>query len=187
MNPFKLLCTEYDAIHGTIDDYTSESNVMNFLLQLKMGIENGDFEIIEYTLSELSTWYGKNMTAIIKNPYVSNLDSHKRNAELIKDILSRLKPEDCVVGSKPETDSLSSNEPLIFISHKSDDKAYGNALRNFIAGLGVPKDRIIYTSHELHKIPLDENIFDYLRKISMPICHDYIVVKQIFGESGLPK
>jgi hypothetical protein len=37
-------------------------------------------------------------------------------------------------------------------------------LRNFVAGLGVKDDQLIYTSHPLHKIPLDENIYDYLRK-----------------------
>ena len=53
---------------------------------------------------------------------------------------------------------------LIFISHKSDDSKYGDALRNFIVGLGVKDNELIYTSHSLHKIPLDADIYDYLRK-----------------------
>ena len=55
------------------------------------------------------------------------------------------------------------DKKLIFISHKSDDCKYGNALRDFIIGLGVKDDELIYTSHSLHKIPLDEDIYDYLR------------------------
>ena len=55
-------------------------------------------------------------------------------------------------------------EPMIFISHKSDDKKYGDALRNFIINLGVKNEQLIYTSHPLHKIPVGVNIYDYLRK-----------------------
>ena len=55
------------------------------------------------------------------------------------------------------------NKKIIFISHKSDDCKYGDALRNFIVGLGVKDNELIYTSHSLHKIPLDANIYDYLR------------------------
>ncbi len=55
------------------------------------------------------------------------------------------------------------DKTLIFISHKSDDCKYGHALRNFIVGLGVKEHELIYTSHPLHKIPLDANIYEYLR------------------------
>lgn len=55
-------------------------------------------------------------------------------------------------------------EKIIFLSHKSDDKKYGDALRNFIIGLGVKDEQLIYTSHPLNKIPIDENIYEYLRK-----------------------
>ena len=56
------------------------------------------------------------------------------------------------------------NDWLIFLSHKSDDKKYGDALRNFIIGLGVKDKELIYTSHPLNKIPLDANIYEYLRQ-----------------------
>ena len=55
------------------------------------------------------------------------------------------------------------DEPIIFLSHKSDDKKYADALEQFITGLGVNKNQLIYTSHPLHKIPMDSNIYDYLR------------------------
>lgn len=57
-----------------------------------------------------------------------------------------------------------SQEKIIFLSHKSDDRKYGNALRDFIIGLGVKDEQLIYTSHPLNKIPMDENIYEYLRK-----------------------
>jgi len=60
--------------------------------------------------------------------------------------------------------SKKDDNPIIFLSHSSSDKKYGDALKNFITGLGVKNDQFIYTSHPLHKIPLDENIYEYLRK-----------------------
>lgn len=55
------------------------------------------------------------------------------------------------------------SKKLIFISHEKGDVKYGNALRDFITGLGVKDEQLIFTSHRLHKVPLDANIYDYLR------------------------
>jgi len=60
-------------------------------------------------------------------------------------------------------DSQREKIPIIFISHSSEDKTYGDALEKFIVGLGVRNDQLIYTSHPLHKIPLGEKIYEYLR------------------------
>ena len=67
------------------------------------------------------------------------------------------------INEKHEEVSTKSNEPLIFLSHKSDDKKFGHALRNFIIGLGVKDSQLVYSSHQLNKIPLNKNIYDYLR------------------------
>ena len=50
------------------------------------------------------------------------------------------------------------------MSHCSSNREYGNALEKFIRELGVPDNQFIYTSHPLHKIPLDANIYDFLRR-----------------------
>lgn len=55
-------------------------------------------------------------------------------------------------------------EPIIFLSHSSKDKKFTDSLVKFMTGLGVTNKQIICTSHPLHKIPLDMNIFDYLRE-----------------------
>ena len=60
--------------------------------------------------------------------------------------------------------NVAGDTPIIFLSHKSDDQKYGDALERFIVGLGVKREQLIYTSHPLHKIPLDDNIYNYLRK-----------------------
>lgn len=63
-----------------------------------------------------------------------------------------------------QRDTETANAPMIFLSHKSDDKKYGDALRNFIIGLGVKNNQLIYSSHHLNKIPLGKNIYEYLRE-----------------------
>ena len=52
-------------------------------------------------------------------------------------------PDDYVIQTKTEISDKQTNsqnkktEPIIFISHSSADKKYGDALRKFIIGLGV--------------------------------------------------
>ena len=162
MNPIKQLRIEYDGIVGLIDGYTSDSVVMNSFTQLKLALENEDYEAICYTLDVLIDWYLRNLSEIRSNRYVINFSQHVRNYEMLQNIRSNLSPDDCHPAA-PTVTAQPNAAPLIFISHRSTDKQYGNALRDFISGLGVPNDRLIYTSHPLHKIPLDKNIYDYLR------------------------
>lgn len=65
---------------------------------------------------------------------------------------------------KTDSQSTKSQGPKIFLSHRSSDKKYGDALERMIIGLGVKNEQLIYTSHPLHKIPMDVNIYDYLRE-----------------------
>lgn len=163
MNALKQLRIEYDGIFGTIDGYTSNSNVMNYLQKLREGIDATDYDTVIYSLSELIKWYDKNIGEIRNNQYVHNFDSHKKNHALLKYIYEHLRPEDFT----PTTTAVEmpgDGRKLIFLSHRSTDTAYGDALRDFIIGLGVQNNQLIYTSHPLHKIPLDKKIYDYLRE-----------------------
>ncbi|PHA26080.1 hypothetical protein COI69_30120 [Bacillus cereus] len=51
----------------------------------------------------------------------------------------------------------------IFISHSSKDKKYGEALVKLLRGLGLQRNQIIFTSDDDYGIPLDMNIFEYLK------------------------
>lgn len=84
-----------------------------------------------------------------------------RDARILK---NKLKQYLLTLNNNKNSDEKDSIEPLIFLSHSSIDKKYGDILEKFIVGLGVKDDHLIYTSHPKHKIPLDEKIFDYLRK-----------------------
>lgn len=163
MNNYRRLSLEYNGIYGIIDGYTSDSVVMNYLDKLKLAIEEADYDAIIYTLSEIDRWYDENIGAISSNRYVFNLASHQKNRTLIKEILSDLKKEECVSVHYASCNDPSGDEAIIFISHKSDDKKYGDALERFLTGLGVKDNQLIYTSHPLHKIPLDAQIYEYLR------------------------
>lgn len=166
MNAFQRLKIEYDGIFGTIKEYTSDPSIMNYLIKLKKAIESADYETICYSLSELDAWYDANIHEILSNQYVFNPETYKKHMALIKDIISNLNPEDCLSPDPTTTreSDIPRDEKIIFVSHKSDDKKYGDALRDFIVGLGVNDSQLIYTSHPLNKIPLDANIYDYLRQ-----------------------
>ncbi|MBE5910148.1 hypothetical protein [Pseudobutyrivibrio sp.] len=61
-------------------------------------------------------------------------------------------------------DNNKSTEPIILLSHRSSDKKYGDAIEKLLVGIGIKNDQLIYSSHPLHKIPLDKNIYEYLRE-----------------------
>lgn len=163
MNSLKLLQIEYDGIYGTIDEYTSDPNIMNYLLQLKTGIDDRDYEFVKYSVEELIKWYDQNITKIRSNEFVTHFNSHQKNMALLKEIYAILNPDDFADSVTCNNKTVKSPK-MIFLSHKSNDVKYGNALRDFIIGLGVQNSQLIYTSHPLHKIPLDKNIYDYLRE-----------------------
>lgn len=162
MNNFQRLAIECDGICGTIDKYTDDSKVMNYLSKLQEAVAEANYDTIMYTLSSIDQWYEENIGAISSNEYVFNFESHKKNMRLIKEILSGLKADECVP-TTPTGIDVPKTDPVIFISHKSDDKKYGDALERFITGLGVKEKQLVYTSHPLHKIPLDVSIYEYLR------------------------
>lgn len=171
MDAFKHLEIEYPGIKDVISSYSSDGSIGNYVKMLGEGIKMQDLEVIRYTLSAISKWYCDNMERILSNDYVgeSGWDEHRDVRGLIELLICEFRdyqfpPQATAVAMTKKEQKVKSNEKIIFLSHKSSDKKYANALRNFIIGLGVKNDQLIYTSHPLHKIPLDQNIYEYLRK-----------------------
>ena len=160
MDVLKRLQIEFPGISSTISDYSS-GIIMNHIQQLGIAIDEMNIEVINYCLSEIDDWYQNNMDLIRKNSFVHNLSDHEKNKKLI----SEMKKEFLNYSFSNETMKQSTTPllPLIFLSHSSSDKIYGNALQKFFTGIGIKNNQLIYTSHPLHKIPLDANIYDYLR------------------------
>lgn len=167
MTAFERLCMEVDGITGIIKKYTGDKGIHNLLDQLKLSTEIRSKEKIVYCLSQLINWYNLSMNEIMQNDFVgeSGRRTHSRNLQIISDLKTEIEAENPKEWGCTESKDIESNEkPVIFLSHSSSDKKYGDALRNYIVGLGVPNESLIYTSHPLHKVPLDQNIYDFLRR-----------------------
>lgn len=93
--------------------------------------------------------------AVLQSYIVAKLAEFRRKGKMI---------DNYSVRSPSKTPYTEEKEPIIFLSHRSSDKKYGDALEKLLVGLGVKNHQLIYTSHPLHKIPLDKNIYDYLRE-----------------------
>lgn len=162
---------EYEGIRKLIRRYTSEALITNYFSKLKQAINEGNLKNLKYCLSEINRWYQNNiseMQIIDEYSYPSYVDAMQKIKELNDTI--QIIPDDYVIQTKTEISDKQTNsqnkktEPIIFISHSSADKKYGDALRKFIIGLGVNDNQLIYTSHELNGIPMDKNIYEYLRE-----------------------
>lgn len=168
MDPYKQLALEYPLISSTIKGYTT-SGASQILPKLGEAIKAKDRDAILYCLNVIIEWYDRNIYSIRANQFVYNKDDHSRIQGLVKKLKEEIEIADLSIFESTKTESTKMNtaddkRPLIFLSHRSSDRKYGDALRDFLIGLGVKNDQLIYTSHPLHKIPLDENIYDYLRE-----------------------
>lgn len=165
MDPFKQLEMEYDFIESAIRSYSDSSAASKILPSLKQGMEHKDKDVIEYCLSVISDWYTDTIPEMKENPYVDNWNEHYRAYDLVQELGNRMVDYQFIEesGRDQVAKSLTTRKPMIFLSHCSLDKAFGDVIVSFLRALGVPNDCIVYTSHPLHKIPVGANIYDYLR------------------------
>lgn len=164
MDVYKRLKTEYDGINAVIRDYTHEGHVCNYLQQLQEAINTNDRELMLYCLEALDKWYNENMKAILNNDYVYNKEPHHKNKRLIHELYETIKVSEPPKPIAESDANKNDNLKKIFLSHSSVDKKYGDALRALLVGLGIKNNQLVYTSYPANKIPVGENIFDYLRE-----------------------
>ena len=164
MDAFKRLRCEFPGIKNVISEYTQRGTVISFLAGIEKNLFSGDGEELLYYLRELCAWYQKTIPSIHNNQFVYNPDEHDRNVLILNELFLELKEYDFSKVTSVMNNVIREGEPLIFLSHRSTDKKYGDALEQLITGIGVKNEQLIYSSHPLHKIPLDKNIYDYLRE-----------------------
>lgn len=168
MDVIQKIKIEVDGFCNTIREYCDDGTVLNHFIQLKKALDNNDIESISYCLTQIQDWYSATLFKTGNNEFVTNFETHQRNYNLICSYSQILQDQEGELKEKYaisiEQNKSENKSPLIFLSHKSDDKKYADALREFIVGLGVKDNQLIYTSHPMHKIPLDADIFDYLRE-----------------------
>lgn len=167
IDPYNRLRMEYNSIRFVIDSYT-EGGITCYLDGLKEAIDTYKKEDILYYLEKINKWYRDNIAAIQSNEYVyeSNQREHVDAKKFLEEIFAEIKDYDFnLIMNKSSGGGIKHNGiKKIFLSHRSTDKKYADALERFIVGLGVKNNQLIYTSHPLHKIPLGQKIYDYLRE-----------------------
>lgn len=170
MDAFKQLKMELNFIETTLQSYSDNSSAVAILTPLKNAMKEKDKEGILYCLGVIEEWYRKSFAEIMRNGFAYNLSEHRRAFELVEELRNKMEsyqfPSDNMFFTQGEiaVKLQISKNPIIFISHRSSDQEYGDAIVKFLRALGVPNNQIIYTSHPLHKIPLDANIYDFLRE-----------------------
>lgn len=108
----KTLLADFNEIwndNKVLQEVTDDSKVMNYLSKLQEAVAEANYDTIMYTLSGIDKWYEENIGAISSNEYVFNLESHQKNMQLIKEILSGLKKDECVLTASEIIDAKLSN------------------------------------------------------------------------------
>lgn len=165
MDAFKKLQFEIDGIEKNLKDYSDEAPAVTIMPKLREAIENVDKEGMIYCLDVIVDWYYQNLGKINNNEWVFNKETHYRNAKLLESIRDEMIDLDISGYRRNEArENAADDSPLVFLSHCSKDKKYGDALEKFLVGLGLKNDQLIYSSHPLHKVPLGKNIYSYLRE-----------------------
>lgn len=168
-NDLYILNIEFNGIKSVLENYTKKGNINNYINQLEISIKNNDVKGIKYCLSKIVDWYNKNISKISSNQLVFDKDSHYENKKKLEEFNKKFSKYSDDINFTNEKNNESKinkkqSNPIIFLSHKSDDKKYADEIADFIMSIGIKKEQLIYTSHPLHKIPLDKNIYQYLRE-----------------------
>lgn len=164
MTAYEKLKLEHQGIIEVVKNYTDDGSIGNYLSCLHEAVEEKNKESALYCLEKIHSWYEAIMNDILTDDYILSYQKaeHSRNNLIISDLIECINQDTTIWATNDE--KLKGNKrPIIFLSHCSDDKKYGHALRDYIIGLGVPNDCLIYTSHPMHKVPMGANIYDYLR------------------------
>lgn len=163
LNQLKI---ETGSFKDTALTWEKKGNICNYFEQLEKALNDNNIKSIKVCLQLIDEWYNQSLERIINARYCPQKNEHKNNAAKIKDFLDKVSliPDYCIIQNCDNSKTKTSDKSIIFISHSSADKKYGDALRKFIIGLGVKDEQLIYTSHPLNKIPLDKNIYEYLRE-----------------------
>ena len=191
MDVYKRLKIEFDGINSTIREYSDDGYICNYLSKLETAIKTSDKELMLYCLEAIDKWYKDNLKNILSNIYVSNPESHQKAKNMVHEFYEAIKIADPPQPISDKKDVKKNNLKKIFLSHCSVDKKYGDALRALLVGLGIKNAQLVYTSYPANKIPVGENIFDYLREnidsnvfVIILLSNDYLNSVACLNEMG---
>lgn len=115
------------------------------------------WETLNLFKRNMNGWTDKQVFSEIK----SKLKAIRRNIDKYYPVEVEEK-EILVKGNKGK---MSKKTPKIFISHSSKDVAYVTQIVNLLDGMGLNQTQVFCSSLPGYGIPIDTNIFDYLRKL----------------------
>ncbi|MCM1285889.1 MAG: toll/interleukin-1 receptor domain-containing protein [Acetobacter sp.] len=165
MNVIKTLSMEISAIKNVLNESCYDEHIGNFIDELEIAIVKEDTDTIKYCVSQIFEWFDMNKKRVeVRFKDEHELYAYNRILKVLNDVYYEFNPLAFVDMIEEPKYKAIDETPMIFLSHSSKDTEYGDAIRDFITGLGVKNDQLIYSSHQLHKVPLGENIFNYLRQ-----------------------
>lgn len=96
MTSFERFKIEVDGIVKTIQSYSGESKISNFIEQLREAVNVGNKEKILYCLNRIQEWYNQTSAEIASNEFVSSSEhrGHAENRRLISEFIDLLEKED---------------------------------------------------------------------------------------------
>ena len=169
-DPYKILKIEFDGISEAIDNYTSDSLICNYLKKMKIALQEDSTSEVMYYLEKLCAWYDENISAIYSNQFVYNKREHSQSKHLLDSLFSQLKEYDFnkIEQMKRESTTVTdivykNKQTKIFISHSSKDRSYVELLVTLFDSMGLSSSQIFCSSLPGYDIPIDTDIFDYLR------------------------
>lgn len=146
-----------DTIHD-VQDFQDWLQEVNFELREIYDRTNDNFvwETLNLFSRNMNGWTDKKVFAELKGKLRAirrNIDKYyTHDTEAIE---SKLREGKAKVVEKT---------PKIFISHSSKDKSYVAQIVNLLDGMGLNQTQVFCSSLPGYDIPIDTNIFDYLRK-----------------------
>lgn len=159
---YKLDPTEnYDTFLGESTSMTRAQFIQGYIQKLNSTLQTNDEELLVDLCHEITSVFSDIIPNIEDGIWFNN-GSSKRDTNILKSRLTL-----ALINENQNADndiSTATKKPIIFLSHQSSDKQYGDAIEVFLSRLGVKNEDLIYTSHPLHKVPLGKDIYDYLRE-----------------------
>lgn len=162
---------------------TQKKQVEKYLVEIETTLravaETGNESLYFDTWATINAIFGERIHAIMTlYAQVENQSSlAERNLRTAKEVLEYYIIDNYSSGQE----MFEKKEPIIFLSHASANKTYGTALRDYMIGLGIKNEQLVYTSHHRNKVPMGKNFCDYLREqINREVFVVYLLSEDFF-------
>ena len=85
-----LINIELPGTLGTIEDYTSDHYILNYISLMRSSVYPKDIGRMIVLISKLRKWYKKEIKQIKNNRFIKNLDAHNKSIDILDMLLTKL-------------------------------------------------------------------------------------------------